>query len=118
MMLSNADKIREGDLYEVIEVYGHRFEILYGYYEEFERDRMEPIPIYPLFNEKPMYSPDGFPLATKMQEPCKRYNLRDPNIDNDRCADCIHFERDKNDIIGICKCKERKIQTENGGNQK
>ncbi len=107
-MFSNTNKIREGDLYEVIEAYGHRFEILYGYYEDFERDRIEPIPIYPLFYEKPLYSSAGFPLATKMQEPCKRYALRDPNIDNDRCADCKYFEREKNNVIGICKCEERK----------
>ncbi len=113
-MFSNTEQIREGALYEVIEAYGHRFEILYGYYEDFERDRIEPIPIYPLFYETPMYSKDGFPLATKMQEPCKHYSLRNEKIDNERCADCKHFQSENNAVIGICKCDGRIVNNDSG----
>lgn len=114
-MYSHTEKIREGDLYEVVEAHGHRFEILYGYYEDFERDRIEPIPIYPLFNETPMYSEDGFSLATKMQEPCKYYKLQNEKIDNERCADCKHFQSENDAVIGICKCNERKIVLNDSG---
>ncbi len=102
-MFSDIEKIREGDLYEIIEIYGRRFEIRYGYYEDFERGRIDPIPIYPLFHEEPIYSSDGFPFATKMQEPCSKYTLRNEHINNDRCADCIHFYTENDNIIGLCK---------------
>ncbi len=114
-MYTKSDRVCEGDLYEIVEAYGHRFEILYGYYEDFERDRIEPIPIYPLFYETPMYSKDGFQLATKMQEPCEYYTLRNPSTDNDRCADCKHFQSENNAIIGICKCDSRKIKHNDSG---
>lgn len=107
--------IRDGDLYEIVEAYGHRFEIRYGYYEEYERGRIEPLPIYPLFREAPAYSPEGFPLTTKMQEPCEAYKLKNENIDNERCADCIHFQSENNSVIGICKCNERKIAHNDSG---
>ena len=50
------NNIQEGDLYEVLEVYGHTFELRYGYYEERERARGEPIPIYPDFKKHPLYT--------------------------------------------------------------
>lgn len=111
-MCMTQKHIRAGDLYEIVELYGHRFEIRYGYYEEYERDHSEPIPIYPLFKENPAYTKDGYPLATQMQEPCKEYKLRDKDVDNDRCADCIHFHSKNDNIIGICKCEENKNEEE------
>jgi len=111
-MCTTETHIRDGDLYEIAEVYGHRFEIRYGYYEEYERGRIEPLPIYPLFRETPAYSPEGYPLATKMQEPCEDYILKKEGIDNERCADCIYFHNEGKNIIGICKCeKKQKINT-------
>lgn len=105
---------REGDLYAVIEAHGKRFEIYYGYYEEYERGRIEPIPIYPLFNVTPVYTDEGYPFTTSMQEPCCRYSIRDPNIDNERCADCKHFYNEDKCKIGICKCRERVNKSVNG----
>ena len=107
MCISQKHNIRDGDLYEILEVYGHRFEIRYGYYEEYERERFEPIPIYPLFRKNPLYTSDGYPLATQMQEPCEEYNPKNADIDNERCADCIHFYNEDKNIIGICSnmCK-------------
>ncbi len=101
--------IRDGELFEIVELYGHRFEIRYGYYEEYERKNQEPIPIYPLFKENPVYSHDGYPLATKMQIPCKAYQLKSDDVDNERCADCIHFHSEGENIIGLCKRKKETV---------
>ncbi len=111
----NTNLIREGDLYEVIEFCGKRYEIRYGYYEDYERDRIEPVPIYPLFNENPEYSPGGYLIATRMQLPCQEYQLRDKNINNEECADCIYFECGENSKFGLCRCEKRRIRigTEN-----
>ena len=38
-------KIRDGDIYKIIELHGSTFELRYGYYEEYERGREEPVPI-------------------------------------------------------------------------
>ncbi len=110
-MCVTENHIRDGDIYEIVELYGHRFEIRYGYYEEYERQYSEPIPIYPLFREKPVFTSDGYPFATKMQEPCEKYKLQNETIDNDRCADCIYFHSEGENIIGICKC-EKKLKGE------
>ena len=33
------EKIKEGDLYKIIELFGRSFEIKYGYYEEYEKGK-------------------------------------------------------------------------------
>lgn len=114
----NINPNREGDLYEVIEFCGKRYEIRYGYYADFERERMDPVPIYPLFHENPEYSPDGFPIVTKIQIPCDEYRLREQGVDNEECADCIYFECGENGKFGLCKSEKRKIYIKNGGESK
>lgn len=59
-------KAKEGDLYKILEVFGTRFELYYGYYDEFERFSPfgEPIPIYPDFLSKPIYTMEGVPYVT------------------------------------------------------
>ena len=44
-------KIREGDLFKIIKILDHTFEIKYGYYEEKDKYSKygEPIPIFPDF---------------------------------------------------------------------
>ena len=51
-------KIREGELYKRLELFGRAFELYYGYYEDYERERGEPVPIYPDFQKSPEYTPD------------------------------------------------------------
>ncbi len=111
-MHSNTENICEGQLYEIIELYGTRFEIRYGYYEDFERAHTDPLPIYPLFHQSPVYTPDGYPFATKMQEPCDKYSVRVDGVDTERCAECIYFQAEADCTIGICKCEERRLNTE------
>lgn len=98
-------KIRDGDLYKVLTVFGEKFELYYGYYDE--RDRYgkyaEPLPIYPDFTREPRYTEDGYPFATEMQDVCIHYLGREGE---EGCYACAHFERGE-DMIGLCRCKER-----------
>ena len=45
--------IREGDLHKIVIIGDTVFEIRYGYTSEEERNRWEPVPIYPDFVNKP-----------------------------------------------------------------
>lgn len=102
------NKIRDGDLYKVVTVYGKTFELYYGYYDEREREARynEPIPIYPSFYDTPVYTLDGLPFATEMQDTCEHYVGRD---DGDSCLFCQHFIRGE-EMIGVCDCTDRKKQ--------
>ena len=100
-------QIREGDLYKTIELFDRRFELYYGYYEEYERKRGEPpIPIYPDLLRSPVYTADGYPFVTQMQAVCARYTGRQ---EDGFCADCLYY-RDGEDLIGICLCEERRCR--------
>lgn len=98
---------REGEVYKVIELYGKRFELKYGFYEDFERESKfgEPLPIYPNFLKEPIYTKSGYPFVTQMQDACE---WLDSKIRFDACcADCLYF-REGEDLIGICKCESRR----------
>ncbi|MBO7196564.1 MAG: hypothetical protein J6V80_04465 [Clostridia bacterium] len=96
---------KEGDLFKVVELHGRRFEIRYGYYEEIDRTH-DPTEVYPDFLKNPVYTEDGYPFITYMQEGCKYYQKRDNDDDND-CYSCIHMERGQ-ELIGVCRCKSRR----------
>ena len=100
-------KPREGDIYKVVELYGRRFELRYGYYESFEREGEfnEPIPIYPDFLKNPEYTGDGYPFVTQMQECCD-IGKGDFKIDP-CCAYCDYFA-DGDELIGVCRCEKRR----------
>ncbi|MBQ7343729.1 MAG: hypothetical protein IJW53_03070 [Clostridia bacterium] len=102
------NKIRDGDLYKVIRVFGVEFALYYGYYDERDREARfnEPIPIYPNFYDTPAYAADGSPFATEMQDACEYYEGRP---DEDTCLFCPHFTRG-DEMIGICKCGVRRKQ--------
>jgi hypothetical protein len=69
----NAPK--EGDLYKVVVTFGKSFELRYGFYEE--RDRQsplcEPAIIYPDFIKEPLYTENGEPFVTMIQDACVHY---------------------------------------------
>lgn len=92
------NKIRDGDLYKIITLFGQVFELRYGYYEEYERGSTEPIPIYPNFKQKPVYTNEGFPFVTQMQELCE---YGESKFLDGCCADCKYY-KDGEDLIGIC----------------
>ena len=108
-----TDKIREGDLYQILNVSGEYFEIRYGFYDE--KDRIskynDPIPIYPNFLESPQYNDEGDPFVTEMQDTCEHFK---GNLLVDICCGCSHYEKG-DDLIGICRCPKRKQNHNNEG---
>ncbi len=99
----------EGDLYKVIEVDNNTFQILYGYYEESERDRVEPLPVFPDLKENPVYTSDGKPIVTAIQEPCEYYISKNENRSEEWCGDCISY-LDADKEISICGCTEKMLE--------
>ena len=95
---------KDGELYKVVTVMGKAFELRYGYYEDFERARGEPIPIYPDFKSNPVYTEDGQPFVTQMQEPCIHGESKFADA---FCVDCRHFVQGE-ELIGICSCKKNR----------
>ncbi len=110
---------KEGELYKIYEVGGYTFEIRYGYYEENERGRVEPLPIFPDFRKKLVYTEDGYPLTSLIHSSCQYYKSQEARPEN-YCGDCIHYSVPKQEI-SICKCEERRrnendeSETLNGG---
>lgn len=96
---------KEGDLFKVIELYGEKFEIRYGYYEDFERQN-EPIEIYPDFKKDPVYTFDGYPFITLMQDICEHYRKCGEDSDLD-CSSCIFMERG-DELIAVCRCPKNR----------
>ena len=90
-------RIKDGDPYKKIKIGDRVFDIRYGYYEEFERQRNDPVPIYPNFIKEPICI-DGCPLVTAMQDVCEHLDGTDPELG---CLVCKHYER-LEDMIGKC----------------
>lgn len=109
---TNTPTHKEGELYKIVNISGHIFELYYGYYEECERKNpdVEPMPIYPNFFKNPEYTDEGFAFVTKMQDACKHYKGK-PGQFNE-CAECENFLHG-NDLIGICTCLKN-IKLKNG----
>ena len=97
--------LQEGDLYKIIKLHGATFEIRYGYYEETDR-QFEPIEIYPDFIKNPVYTNDGFPFVTLMQDPCEHYKKCTDDPDHD-CSNCKYMERG-DELIAVCRCDSRR----------
>ncbi len=108
---NTTKKIQEGDLYKVLNISGHTFELYYGYYEDYERENpsVEPMPIYPDFLATPRYSDDGYPFVTKMQDACKHYKGKVDEFSE--CAECQYYLHG-DDLIGICTCHQNQKQGE------
>jgi len=103
-MISGVPK--EGELYKKVNLFGKSFELYYGYYEEFERfgKYNDPIPIYPDFKQAPLYTDDGTPFVTAMQDPCENYQGME---EGDCCSSCIYF-RQYEELFGLCSCERKK----------
>ena len=93
----------EGDLYKTLTVAGHSFRIHYGYYADEDRMHQEPMPIFPCLEQEPLYTEDGFPLVTCIQDACAHYAVHTDEPGNGWCCDCV-FYSDAKDEIGICQC--------------
>ncbi|MBE6712702.1 MAG: hypothetical protein E7580_04170 [Ruminococcaceae bacterium] len=103
---------KEGDLYKEVTIGGKTFRLFYGYYEEFEREGQynDPMPIYPDLQEEPIFTDDGEPIITAIQDVCEHYSGK-PNAIGDGCIDCLFFEQCE-ELFGICKNKSRKQVSE------
>ena len=98
---------KEGDLYKIVNIYDHTFELYYGYYEEQDRYSKfaEPLEIYPDFIKDPIYTKDGVPFVTAIQDVCCHYQkVKDST---DRCSDCLYFEPVE-ELFGLCRNNSRK----------
>ncbi len=103
---SSVSTAKEGDLYKEVTVGGKTFRLVYGYYEDFEKEypEAEPMPIYPDFIKDPCYADDKRPIVTAMQDICKHYLGKK---DADCCSDCKYFEKSQ-ELFGICSCPQNK----------
>lgn len=100
---------KEGDLYGVVSTFGKTFELKYGYYEECDRRSplCEPVVIYPDFTKAPVYTDEGEPFVTMMQDTCDSYEGESKLTPDTTCADCKYFGRGE-EWFGICKCPRNK----------
>ena len=103
-------RMPEGAIYKTITAFDNTFEVRYGFYDDFERDSENayPVPIYPDFRENPLYTKDGYPFVTKMQELCE---FGSSKFADGCCADCPHFVHGA-EMIGICTCDENRRAAE------
>lgn len=100
---------KEGDLYGVVTTFGKSFELRYGYYEECDRQNplCEPIPIYPDFLRTPLYTEDGKPFVTMMQDACKSFKGETKQTLDSTCAECGYFKKGE-ELFGVCTCSKNK----------
>ena len=96
--------IKEGELYKTVNLHGHLIELKYGYYEDYERESGEPIPIYPDLKKAPIYTEEGFLIVTQMQDLCENGKSRFPD---GCCAECEYF-RPCVEMFGICANQKNK----------
>ena len=100
-------KPKEGQLYKVLTVHGKEFPLYYGYYEEKDRYSKynDPVEIYPNFIACPIYTDDGIPFATAMQDICKHFN--GTKDEDSTCFHCSYYKKCE-ELLGICTCPKNK----------
>ncbi len=107
---------REGDLYKVLQVFDRTFEVRYGYYEAFEREKADPIPIYPDLEAEAHYTAQGYRLVTQMQDMCEHAEFRKKKLRDPCCGNCKHFEHG-DELLGRCNCSQNMRQFQNLPNE-
>ncbi len=107
------ERHHEGELYKTIELCGRTFTLYYGYYEECDRQNplCDPIVIYPDFLKNPIYTDDGKPFVTVIQNACSHFKGKAKRTPDTTCAECICFEPGE-DWIAICNCGLRQKKKE------
>ena len=96
---------KEGDLYKVVTTFGKTFELRYGYYGDCDR-RYEPDVIYPDFLKEPVYTEEGTPFVTMMQDACEKYIGKNEKTPDTSCAECQYFRRGE-EWFGVCACPKK-----------
>lgn len=107
-MIDDPVSPREGDLYKTVTVGGHTFELRYGYYEEYERALCPPVVLFPDLIASPLYSSDGCPLVTQIQDACQHFEPKHDQAD-EWCGDCTYFSG-QDPELGICRCGQMDIK--------
>ena len=104
---------KEGELYKIVNTFGRSFELRYGYYGEQDRKNplCEPAVIYPDFLKEPVYTEEGIPFVTVIQDACGSYRGEAKRTPDTTCAECKYFQHCE-DWIGICKCGLRQRKNE------
>lgn len=97
----------EGQLYKVIHIDEHRFELRYGYNEDFERASGHPVVLFPDLGENPVHTRDGYPVVSAVQEPCRYYTVPEDRLPEQWCADCVYYPGIHQEV-GICRCEMRR----------
>lgn len=97
----------EGQLYKVIHIDEHRFELRYGYNEDFERASGHPVVLFPDLGKNPVHTRDGYPVVTAVQEPCRYYTVPEDRLPEQWCADCVYYPGIHQEV-GICRCEMRR----------
>ena len=107
------ERHKEGELYREVELYGRTFALYYGYYEECDRQNplCEPIVIYPDFQKEPVYTDEGEPFVTMMQDVCESYNGNAEPTTDTTCAECKYFGHGE-EWFGVCKHPKNKRANE------
>ena len=105
---------KEGDLYKIVTTFGKTFELRYGYYEECDRQSLlcEPVVIYPDFLGEPVYTDNGEPFVTMVQDVCKSYRGESKSTPNTTCAECKYFQHGE-DWFGICTFSKNRRSDDN-----
>ena len=98
----------EGDLYKTVTVFGHTFELRYGYYSDTDR-HTEPVVIYPDFTKEPLYTENNEPFVTVLQDACECFKIkgRGKRTEDSTCSECIYFTQGE-EWFGVCKCQSNK----------
>ena len=101
----------EGELYKVVTTFGKTFQLRYGYYQECDRQSplCDPVVIYPDFVKDPVYTDNGEPFVTMVQDACKSYRGEAKRTSDTTCYECKYFHSGE-DWIGICTCSKNKKQ--------
>lgn len=98
---------KEGQLYKVLTAHGKEFPLYYGYYEEKDRYSKynDPVEIYPNFIACPVYTDDGIPFVTAMQDICKHFSGK--KGEDSTCYHCSHYKKCE-ELLGVCQCTARR----------
>ena len=99
---------KEGELYKTVTAFGHTFELRYGYYEDTDR-HTEPVVIYPDLKKHPIYTENGEPVVTVVQDSCEyfRMNGRGRRTLDSTCSECVFF-RQGEEWFARCCCENKK----------
>nr|MBQ8891217.1 hypothetical protein [Clostridia bacterium] len=98
----------EGELYRTLEIEGVTLDIFYGYYDpERERGVLEPMPIFPDFQNDPTYTELGYMLVNADGDVCEHFSPKAEGSEEGWCNDCRYLEL-HDTCLGVCRCEQNR----------